>query len=445
MTEPDPIAELIRLKWDEAERSSRKTLRLKRKEIRAEHAQRGTSASTGRWLEEAQGEITAVTSTAHQCLADVTNDDVVPVDIRDENYWTQLHQALPARAVARLHSAFATILRDAETHGHLSGGLQLGLHQLQAQHQANLQHYLQSRVRALRIQQGLRMKSTSEGSATKQASAPDPRKVFIVHGRILAARREMGLFLRSLGLEPVNFDDLRATLGGTPTVADVVTRGMEIAHGVVVLFTADEFATLRPALRVSTDIEATINRWQARPNVMFEAGMAFNRDRKRVVFTAFGHVGLFTDIDGILILRPTNEPSSQRNTLRATLIGMGCAVDATSSDWMTTGDFESWIPAAETEAETQLSVTASDGDASIRLRGWLSKLPVDRSGSALEFSQIGKAAGVSPDQVRRLLQPAVEASSTRWRVNKLGDTVAILILEPLPPAPRRPDRFGGGY
>lgn len=446
MTNSDPIAELIRLKWDETERSSSEARQSNRETLRTEHTQRGTAASAARWIGEAQVEIATIEKVALQCLADLTNKDVVPDHARDEGYWRQLEQTLPARATAQIHSAIATILRDAETHGHLSGGVQIGLHQLESQHQASIRHDLQTRARSLRVQERLQMKSAKRHAKAKQRSWPDKKKVFIVHGRLLEARREMGLFVRSLGLEPLNFEELSATLGGTPSIADVVTKGMEVAHGVIVLFTAEEFATLRPSLRIATDTDLTIKRWQARSNVIFEAGMAFNRDRKRVVFVEFGSVSLFTDIGGIHILRPTNASSGDRSALRSKLKGMGCAIDSMSSDWIKTGDFESWIPSPESVAEfVQPTDIVSDTDASIRLRGWLSKLPGAKSGHAQSFSDIGVEAGVSPDQVHRLLPPVVEHSGTRWRIPDFGATVAILVLEALPPMPRRPDRFGGGY
>ncbi|HTE41364.1 MAG TPA: TIR domain-containing protein [Steroidobacteraceae bacterium] len=447
MAKSDQVAELIRLKWDETERSADEARRFKRDALRAEHEQRGTSSSAGRWLDEARAEIAAIELTARQCLADLTNDEVVPGHARDDNYWKQLEETLPARATARLNSTIETIVRDAETHGHLTGGVQLGMLQLLSQHRANIRHDLQTRARALRIQQGLRhMSSGPHTTEAEQNSQPNTKKIFIVHGRILAARHEIGLFARSLGLEPLNFDDLRGSLGGTPTTAEVVAKGMEIAHGVIVLLAAEEFATLRSNLRIAADTDATANRWQARPNVIFEAGMAFNRDRKRVVFVAFGSVGLFSDIDGIQILRPTNDPSGHRNTLRSTLIGMGCAVDSTSSDWMRTGDFESWIPSAEgLSLDPQTTFTVSDGDAGILLRGWVSQLAVAKSGQALSFAGIAAEAGVSADQVQRTLKSAVEGSGTRWQVREIGTTVAILGLAALPPMPRRPDRFGGGY
>lgn len=173
---------------------------------------------------------------------------------------------------------------------------------------------------------------------------PDPKKVFIIHGRNTKARDELGIFVRSLGLSPINFMDLRASMGGTPTVAEIVERGMDQAQGVIALITADEYAAVRPDFRYPHDQFDEIQRWQARPNVIFEAGMAFGRDRKRVVFVLLGNPKLFTDVAGIHVLRPNNDPSSDRATLRTTLSrGMGCDIELHSTDWMRSGDFETCV------------------------------------------------------------------------------------------------------
>ena len=171
------------------------------------------------------------------------------------------------------------------------------------------------------------------------ATGDPKKKVFVIHGRNLDARKQMGYFLAALGLEAINFDDLRASLKGTPTIADIVKAGMDQAQGVVALFTADEHAWTRPEFRWGESGES-VERWQSRPNVLFEAGMAFGRDRERVVLVKLGRVSLFTDVAGIHVLCPTNDPKGHRDVLRKTLKAMECDVDLASSKWLHDGDFE---------------------------------------------------------------------------------------------------------
>jgi hypothetical protein len=174
---------------------------------------------------------------------------------------------------------------------------------------------------------------------------PDKKKVFIIHGRCEPAKHEMGVFLRSLGLEPVWFRDVRKNMGGTVQIIRVVEQGMKEAHGVLALVTPDEFSVLRPPMRKPGEGGEAVERWQARPNVLFEAGMAYMRDPDRVAFVLFGEAKLFTDTAGMCVFWPTNDhgPDSHRTQLRD-LLGGGMHCDINDGhDWMTSGDFDAVI------------------------------------------------------------------------------------------------------
>ncbi len=173
---------------------------------------------------------------------------------------------------------------------------------------------------------------------------PDKKKVFVIHGRNEAAQTEMGIFLRAMGLEPLWFHDVRKMMSGTAYVLDVVKRGMEEAQGVIALFTADEFAALHPQLRIQGEAEEQVQRWQARPNVIFEAGLACGMASDRVAFVLFGKAKLFSDVAGIHVFWPTDEfgAKSDRAQLRGLLAsGMKCSVNLSSDEWMHAGKFDS--------------------------------------------------------------------------------------------------------
>jgi hypothetical protein len=261
----------------------------------------------------------------------------------------------------------------------------------------------------------------------------DNRKVFVIHGRNERAVAEMGVFLRSMGLEPVWFRDVRKEMGGTAFIAKIVERGMEKAHGVLSLFTPDEYAALRPGLRKSGESGEAVERWQARPNVQFEAGMAYGRDPDRVAFVLFGNVKLFTDASGIHVFRPTNEhgPDSHRALLRGLLAGgMKCAVNMHLDDWMTAGDFDAVVaglvgvspkdPFAPDPAPATASVPATapaavppstmdDDEAKVLLESWLDDLAERvhsnkaRSPQIIAPADIAAQAGVPEAKVVSLL------------------------------------------
>jgi predicted nucleotide-binding protein len=118
---------------------------------------------------------------------------------------------------------------------------------------------------------------------------------------------------------------------------------MDQAQGVLALFTPDEYAVLRPEHRKEKEGGESVERWQARPNVQFEAGMAYGRDPDRVAFVLFGNAKLFSDAAGMHVFWPTNDhgPDSHRALLRGLLAGgMKCAVNLRSDDWMTAGNFD---------------------------------------------------------------------------------------------------------
>ncbi|MCA9622171.1 MAG: nucleotide-binding protein [Myxococcales bacterium] len=174
---------------------------------------------------------------------------------------------------------------------------------------------------------------------------PDPKKVFIIHGRNIEAKNAVEHFVRSLKLEPVEFDELAADLGAA-FVGEIVREGMKQAQGIIALFTADELAFLRPDYHQSHDSDEDKERWQSRPNVIFEAGMAYGTAPERTVLAVLGgEAKLFSDVRGIHLTYLGNSTDA-RKRLRQKLIGAGCDVDERADAWTDpkrSGDFESCV------------------------------------------------------------------------------------------------------
>ena len=187
--------------------------------------------------------------------------------------------------------------------------------------------------------------SSEEDEPMSSGGTPDAKKVFIIHGRNVEARAAVEHFLKALKLEPIDFDELAADMG-TEFVGNIVVEGVRRAQGVVALFTPDEFAALLPAFRKTHDKPSDIMRWQARPNVIFEAGIAFGIARERsALVTLGGEVSLFSDVEGIHLLRLNNHVES-RGKFRQKLIGMRCDLDTRTNAWTDptkSGDFEACL------------------------------------------------------------------------------------------------------
>ena len=138
--------------------------------------------------------------------------------------------------------------------------------------------------------------------------------VFVVHGRDKQFKDAMFTFLRALELKPLEWSQaVKLTKQATPYVGAVLDSAFRNAAAVVVLLTPDDEAQLRKALRSSHDpIYERKLTGQARPNVLFEAGMAFGRNPANTVLVQSGDVRPFSDVAGRHILRIGNDPTSRQ-------------------------------------------------------------------------------------------------------------------------------------
>jgi predicted nucleotide-binding protein len=173
------------------------------------------------------------------------------------------------------------------------------------------------------------------------ANVQNPKTVFVVHGRNEALRSAMFAFLRAIGLQPLEWSHaIKATGEATPYVGQILDKAFSMAQAVVVLMTPDDVAYLRKEFQTNHDEPHEKNpTGQARPNVLFEAGMAMGRDVKRTVLVEVGKLRPFSDVGGRHILR-LNNTSERRQDLADRLKTAGCDVDLTGRDWHTAGVFD---------------------------------------------------------------------------------------------------------
>ncbi len=168
---------------------------------------------------------------------------------------------------------------------------------------------------------------------------PDPKLVFVVHGRNIAARDAMFTFLRAIGLRPIEWSQAIGLTGeGSPYVGAILDSAFDAAQAVVVLLTPDEITYLRPEYSHGPDDPDYTPAAQARPNVLFEAGMAMGRNSSRTVLVEFGRVRPFSDVFGRHAVRFDASPET-RHDLANRLQNARCDVDLSGSDWLSAGDF----------------------------------------------------------------------------------------------------------
>lgn len=186
-----------------------------------------------------------------------------------------------------------------------------------------------------------KIEAVSTDSKTPSEAAQDRRKVFVVHGRNDDLTNAMFDFLRSLDLNPMEWEDAVSSTGeGTPYIGRILDTAFNEAQAVVVLMTPDDEARLRYLFVRPKDKEYEHQLTpQARPNVLFEAGLAMGRDPKRTILVEVGSLRPFSDIGGRHTVRLDNSPERRRG-LATRLITAGCAVNDKREDWLTKGDFE---------------------------------------------------------------------------------------------------------
>jgi predicted nucleotide-binding protein len=184
----------------------------------------------------------------------------------------------------------------------------------------------------------------SQKKRTKLASSQPKERgntVFVVHGRNEKARKALFSLLRAFKLQPIEWNEaLRKTGQGSPYVGTILESAFSRASAIVVLLTPDDEARLKKKFLTKRDSTQEHKlTGQARPNVLFEAGMAFGRNANSTILVQIGDVRPFSDIAGRHIVYLSNLESS-RNELATKLISAGCRVDTSGNDWMDAGDFE---------------------------------------------------------------------------------------------------------
>ena len=179
-----------------------------------------------------------------------------------------------------------------------------------------------------------------EQTHTGGDGAADPRKVFVVHGRDERLRGDLFSFLRALKLEPLEFSEaIRDTGKAAPYIGEILDSAFRQVQAVVVLLSPDDEVKLAQPLWADdeSEVERT-TQLQARPNVLFEAGLAFGTHADRTILVEIGHVKAFSDVVGRHVIRLDNS-AKKRNDLAERLALAGCPIDKGGSDWLTAGDF----------------------------------------------------------------------------------------------------------
>jgi predicted nucleotide-binding protein len=181
---------------------------------------------------------------------------------------------------------------------------------------------------------------TAPSSRIRKVKKTHDNSVWVVSGRNESVRADFFALLRSMGLNPIEWTKaLSFTKKGSPYVGEVLDEAFKRAAAVVVLLTPDDDAMLRREFQRASD-PAWEKRLtgQPRPNVLFEAGMAFGSHPHSTVLVQIGKIREFSDVAGRHVVRLSNSTYS-RQELATKLQSAGCRVDLSGTDWHTVGNF----------------------------------------------------------------------------------------------------------
>jgi predicted nucleotide-binding protein len=206
-----------------------------------------------------------------------------------------------------------------------------------------------------------RQPATRKGKAVKLPKTKE-NTVFVVYGRDGKLRDAMYEFLGSLGLKVLEWGHaIRAARGrgGNPYVNDAVAKIMEQAQAIVVMLSPDDEAKLKDQFvqKHERSIEGK-HHGQARPNVIFETGIAIGTHHKKTVMVQVGRVKSFSDIGGMHIPYLSNEHKS-RHEFANRLRDLGCKIDQDGDHWLRAGDFTPTPPKGRKPKRTKAALRKS--------------------------------------------------------------------------------------
>ena len=238
--------------------------------------------------------------------------------------------------------------------------------------------------------------STLANFGVEQRPSTDTREVFVVHDRNIIARDALFDFLTAIDLHPLEWSEVVQLTGKTmPYIGEILDTAFSNALAVVVLMTPDDVAKLIDPLQSEYDL--TFEKGltgQARPNVLFEAGMAMGRHPERTIIVELGELRPFSDVSGLHVIR-LNNSSQRRQELAQRLKTAGCPVNLDGIRWHTAGDFDGAIAATNSGSPETAShperrpSTAQESQLSEDAKELLTELTKDSSGEIIKFTTSG--------------------------------------------------------
>ena len=190
---------------------------------------------------------------------------------------------------------------------------------------------------------------TPSGQPGNAKTQPDPldvtRRVFVIYGRDSPLTSRFFDLLWSVDLRPLEWETLvKATSSTAPYLGQVVARAPHLAQATLVLLTPDDIVELHSDLYQDNDFpQERARSGQARPNVLFELGLALMAYPERTVVVEVGQMRPIADLAGVNVIRFDGSAIAIRK-LMSRLEQAGCLLDDSGTAWLDPGRFAD-IPA----------------------------------------------------------------------------------------------------
>jgi len=256
----------------------------------------------------------------------------------------------------------------------------------------------------------------------------EKKTVFVIHGRDGKLRNDFFQFLRAVGLNPLEWSKAITLTGtGSPYIGDVLESAFNHAQAIVVLLSPDDEVRLSPELCGDKEKpDEKEFRLQARPNVLFEAGMAFGKCDKRTVLVEVGDVKPFSDVAGRHAVRLTND-STKRNDVISRLRTAGCDAFTEGNDWLKIGDFSVERKSdniSESNAVTPgIGAEATTVDIQGFIMSWWQKRAMPPHKMTVNFQEVDRKLGLPKGSTKEHID--VVAKEVEYEVQKKGNLVGI--------------------
>ena len=212
-----------------------------------------------------------------------------------------------------------------------------------------------------------------------------------------------------------------ATGKTTPYVGEVLDAAFSLAGAVFVLMTPDDEARLRAPYRTSSETtDETELTPQARPNVLFEAGMAIGRDPNKTVLVELGQLRHFSDIGGRHVIK-LDDSTQRRQDLAQRLQLAKCHVDLSGTAWHTAGKFiqsiTDSVSSTDNEEDTQIAPAPRESLFGTRFPLWtpITSCLLQFSNDWRSYQPLGK--------VKKRIDTATFQKSVKETVDKLLECV----------------------